>query len=346
MKSRLSNIFTSIKKKWKLSLGIALVVIAGIFFAVRSNAASTVELEFQKPIRQSIQKTLDLSGHVDAKEKARLRFIAGGKLTFIGAKEGDRVKKWQTIATVDKAALQKQLNQDLNNYMKERWDWEEIRDANEDQILNTSEQRSVDKDQWDLENTVLNVEIRDIAIQNSALYAPFEGILTVAPTSVAGMQLLASDYFEIVNPNTLVFRAAIDESDIKLIKLDQEATLSLDAFEDEKLSTQVSYVSYTSVETGSGTAFIIEFPLSQEQIEQVLRIGMNGDIQVLLEEKQDVLTIPAIAVIQRDDKKYVMVKSQDDKEPQEREISIGLETDELVEVLSGLTESDEVVIPE
>lgn len=345
MKSKISALFKTIKQKWKLSIGILLVLIGGIFFAFQSRNAATVELQFQRPIRQSIIKTLDVSGHVDAKEKVRLRFIAGGKLTFVGAKEGDSVKKWQTIATIDKATLQKQLSQDLNNYMKERWDWEDLQDETKDKILDTPEQRSVDKNQWDLENTVLNVEIRDIAIQNSALYAPFAGILTAAPTSVAGMQVLGSDYFEIVNPESLVFRAAVDESDVALVKIGQKATLILDALETEQLSTEVSYISYTSTETGSGTAFIVEFPLSQEQTEQILRIGMNGDIEIVLEEKEDVLTIPAIAIIQRDEKIYVMVKSGENT-TEEREIEIGLETDELVEVLSGLSESDEVVIPE
>lgn len=345
MKLKLKSAITAIRKKWKLYLGILIVVIIGVYFVTKSNASNTEILVFQHPTIQPISKTLDVSGHVDAKEKVRLRFIAGGKLTYIGAQEGDVVKKWQTIATIDKASLQKQLQQDLNNYMKERWDWEETQDDNKDKVLLTPQQRVADKEQWDLENTVLTVEIRDIAIQNSAIYAPFEGILTSAPTSVAGMQVLGSDYFEIVNPKSLVFRAAVDESDIASVQIGQKATLVLDAFEDKKIDTQVAFISYTSSETSSGTAFIVEFSLSEVQMEEILRIGMNGDIQILLEEKENVLTIPSIALIERDDTTYVLVKSGENQS-EEREIKIGLETDELVEVLSGLSESDEIVIPE
>lgn len=345
MKLKLKTVVQSIKKKWKLYLGILAVIILAGYFAMRSQASNSETLVFQQPIIQSISKTLDVSGHIDAKEKVRLRFIAGGKLIYIGAKEGEVVKKWQTIATIDKASLQKQLQQDLNSYMKERWDWEDTQDANKDITLLTPEQRAEDKEQWDLENTVLNVEIRDIAIQNSAIYAPFEGILTSAPTSVAGMQVLSSDYFEIVNPKSLVFRAAVDESDIATVQLGQKATLVLDAFEDKEINTQVAYISYTSSETSSGTAFVVEFSLSNTQIEELLRIGMNGDIKILVEEKENVLTIPSIALIERDDKTFVLVKSGENK-TEEREIETGLETDELVEVLSGLDESDEIVIPE
>ncbi len=345
MKLKLKSLIHTIKKRWKLSLGIVLIIALGIFFTAHSKASSVVALKFAHPITQNITKTLDVSGHIDAKEKVRLRFIAGGKLTYIGAKEGDQIKKWQTIATVDKATLEKQLDQDLNDYMKERWDFEEVQDANKNQALSLTERRSADKDQWDLENTVLDVEIRDIAIKNSALYSPIEGILTVASTSVAGMQILATDYFEIVNPKTLTFRAAVDESDISLVKLGQKATLILDALSENELSTQVSYISYTSTETSGGTAFIVEFPLTETKVSQLLRIGMNGDIKILLEEKQNVLTIPSIALIQRDDTTYVNVKTGENQS-EEREVTVGLETDELVEILSGLSESDEVVIPE
>ena len=345
MKLKLKSLITTIKKRWKLSLGIVLIIALGIFFTVRSKASSVVELKFAHPITQNITKTLDVSGHIDAKEKVRLRFIAGGKLTYIGAKEGDLVKKWQTIATVDKATLEKQLGQDLNTYMQERWDWETLQDANKDKTLLTNEQRSEDKNQWDLENTVLNVEIRDIAIKNSALYSPIEGILTVAPTSVAGMQILASDYFEIVNPKTLTFRAAVDESDIALVQAGQKTKLILDALPDEELTTSVSYISYVSTETSGGTAFIVEFPLTETQVSQLLRIGMNGDAKILLEEKENVLTIPAVALIQRDDKMYVNVKTGENQS-EEREVTVGLETDELAEILSGLSESDEIVVPE
>jgi len=345
MKPRINKLIFNIKRKWKLSLGLLFLVLLVLFFYIKSQNANIVELNFEKPIKQPIAKTLEVSGHVDAKEKVRLRFPAGGKLTYIGAQEGDTVKKWQTVATIDKAALIKQLQQDLNNYSKERWDWEDSVDTNKDQILSAQEQRVIDKEQWDLNNTVLTVEIRDIALQNTSLYSPFEGILTTAPTSVAGMQVLATDYFEIVNPETLVFRAAVDESDISNIKLGQKATLKLDSYEDTKITTEVAYISFTSIESNSGTSFIVEFNLSQDDLDHILRIGMNGDINILLEEKLEVLTVPSISLIQRDDKSYVMVKSGKN-ESEEKEVEIGLETDEIVEIISGLSDSDEVVIPE
>lgn len=170
-------------KRWKL-IGLLLIVIIGGGYLINSKSKSNQkELTFAHPQFRSITKTLEVSGVVDAKERVRLRFLAGGKLTYLGAKEGDQIKKWQTIATIDQATLQKQLDQDLNNYLKERWDWEQTRDdyvenaQGENQpIPELSVRRTVDKAQWDLDNSVLNVEIRDIAIANTRLSSPINGI--------------------------------------------------------------------------------------------------------------------------------------------------------------------------
>lgn len=345
MKNIVQKTISTIKQKWKLVLGILIIGVLLIGYAVKSKADNTIVLEYQNPQKQTLTKTLDASGYVDAKEKVRLRFIAGGKLTYVGAKEGDLVKKWQTIATIDQETLNKQMSQDLNNYMKERWDFESTQDAIKDKSLTTDENRGVDQEQWDLNNTVLTVEIRDIAIKNSRLTSPIEGVLTTAPTSVAGMQVLGTDYFEVVNPNSLVFRAAVDESDISLVSLGQSAILTLDAFPEIEIETKVHYISYTSTETSSGTAFVVEFLLDQNSIEPLLRIGMNGDISISLDTKENVLTIPLIAVREKDGKSYVDVKDGSG-EAVEREIELGLETEEYVEVISGVSETDEVVVPE
>lgn len=346
MKNVLISTLSQIKKKWKLSSIIAIVIILIIIFVARSNAAkNNNQLKFEHPIRDSITKTLEISGHVDAKQKARLRFAAGGKVVYLGAQEGDVIKKWQTIASIDAASLAKTLQKDLNLYMKERWDWEETVDNNKDQSLDLTQRRTVDKEQWDLNNTVIDVEIQDIAIKNTAIYAPFEGVLTSSPTAVTGVQLLATDYFEIVNPKSLIFRAAVDESDISFIAEGQTARLVLDSYPNETITTSVSYVSFVSTETSSGTAFIIEFPLIETTNGNLLRIGMNGDINIILETKENVLTIPTISITQREDKIFVNVKIGENQS-EEREIKIGLETDDTIEVLEGLSESDEIVVPE
>jgi RND family efflux transporter MFP subunit len=332
------------RRRWKLLLGALIVVGLIAFWRYRSQQRSQPQLVFQRPAIENLTKTLEVSGLVDAKEKASLRFIAGGKVVYIGAKEGEFVKKFQTIATIDRATLQKQLQQDLNDYLTERWDWEQTLDNSKDRTLPKSELRDKDQEQWALENTVLDVEIRDIAIRNTALYSPLDGLLTHAPAMVPGVQLLATDTFEIINPATLVFRAAVDEADISLVKNGQAAEISLDSFPDQVFSSQVRYIAYTSSQSTTGTVFVVEFPLTDPQLE-LFKIGMNGDVAITLDTREQVMTIPQIAIKQRNGATFVDVKTGKNTAA-EREIVTGLETEEKIEVISGLSLSDEVVVPE
>ncbi len=341
-------------KKQKFKLLIALLLALFISWRVFANQQTNkTELVFAHPEYRNLVRTLELTGSVDAKKKARLRFLAGGKIVYLGAEEGDQVKQWQTIATIDQRDLQKRLERSLNNYMQQRWDWEDLQDDIKDELLDTSEQRSVDKQQWTLDNTVIDVELQDIAISQSVMSSPFTGILVSSPVNSTHTQVTATDYFEIIDPQSLVFRAEINEEDVPLVKLDQAAIIELDAYPNQSLESQVSYISYQSLIKSSGTVFLIELPLINEDANNLetgktmldkYRLGMNGDVSLELEKKDNVLSVPLISIKQRDDQNYVEIKSADGK-TEERLVEIGLETEEFVEIISGLSQEDLIVIP-
>ena len=333
------------KKNWKKIL-VAFIVLSGIGgIRYKKIQADKPQLTFEHPRYKNLTKVLEVSGVIDAKEKATLRFAAGGKVVYLGAKEGDFVKKWQTIATIDKRVLKKQLQQNLNLYMKERWDWETTQDSTNYPLETTEARRTIDKEQWDLNNKVLDVEINNIAITDTVLSAPFAGVLVSSPTNVVGVNLLATEGFELVNPDSLIFRAAVDEADIAQVHTEQSGEIYLDAYPDNAISTQINYISYKSNSSSAGTVFVVEFPIIGENLLNKYRLGMNGDVEIKLDFRENVLTIPFKSTRERDGKVYVDVKIDDNKY-EKREIKVGLETEDDIEVLEGLSETDEVLIPE
>ncbi len=353
----LKKIISFIKKRYKILLIIAVVTGIGLILIQRSKPSEPDQL-FENPQYRNITKTLEVSGQIDAKKRARLRFLAGGKIVYLGVQEGDWVNAWQTIATIDQRDLQKRLERSLNTYMQQRWDWEDLQDDIKDEILDTSERRAVDKQQWNLDNTVIDVEIQDIAISQSVMSAPFAGIMVFQPITTSGVQVTSNDYFEVVDPQSLIFRAEINEEDIALVSSNQKTKIVLDAYLTEELNTSINRISYVSTQTASGNIFLVELPLIMEEFKQETnstqeinrmildkyRIGMNGDALIELESKENVLTIPLIATRVRDGKNFVDIKNQDG-EIEEKLIEIGLETDEFIEVVSGLSDQDLVLIP-
>jgi len=345
-----AKILKQLRKRWKLVGILVVIVAAGGFWYMRQQAAAAPTYTYQNPVKKDLKKTLAISGVVDAEEKARLRFLTGGKVVYLSAKEGEQVKKGQTIATIDQAITQKQLQQDLNIFLKERLDWDQTQvDVYEDSLYTLDEERVREKADMDLRNQALNVEIRTETIRSNRLSAPFAGILTVSPTNVTGVQLTGSDYFEILNPESLIFKASVDELDLAGLQVGLPAEFDLDALPDQSFETTVEYISYTGTNTSTKTVFLVKFPIDLLRYGQdTFRVGMNGEARVTIDTRQNVLAIPLEATRERNGKTFVDIAKGGDKnakEIEEREITVGMEANDEVEVLSGLSESDLVVIP-
>ncbi|OGJ37512.1 MAG: hypothetical protein A2383_00620 [Candidatus Pacebacteria bacterium RIFOXYB1_FULL_39_46] len=339
--NKLKNLWQT--KRWWIIIGLVILLVAGRLVLAKSQDQE--QLIFISPTRENLIKTLEVSGVIDAKEKASLRFLAGGKVTYLGAKEGDSVKKWQTIAQIDAASVAKSKEKYLNLYSKERLDWDQQLDDVKDRTIDQEENRTVEKNQLDLENSVIDLEIAAITVANTVMSSPIDGILVQSPTNVSGIQLLATDSFLIVNPKTLIFRALVDEADISLIQTNQSTVISLDAYADENIDSFINYIAYQSTLSASGTVFAVEMPIDQIDSLNKYRLGMNGDVEIKIEEKANVLTVPLIATRERDEKVYVDLRTGKNTY-EERELVTGMETEEKIEVLSGLSEADEILLPE
>lgn len=297
--------------------------------------------------KKDIVQTISASGKIKADEEVTLKFQTSGRLAWVGVKEGDKVKKWQAIASLDKRELEKNLKKELLDYMNERWDFEQTTlDDYRDQALTETIRRVKEKAQFDLDKTVLDVEIADIALKYATLVTPIEGIVTKIEAPFPGVNITpATAEFVISNPNSLIFSANVDEVDIGKIKPGQEAKIVLDAYPNETIETQVKEISFTATTTtGGGTAFEVKFPLPPNTPDEKFKLGMNGDIEIIVSKKENPLVIPQEAVKEKNGRQIVTIL--ENKKQREVEVEIGLETDTEVEIISGLNENQKVIISE
>jgi multidrug efflux pump subunit AcrA (membrane-fusion protein) len=341
-KNIIKNFFAN-KKSRRIFLVFVFVAIAAVIFWNRRRNQQ-VEFSEYELSRQDISQTLVLSGTLDAKERVYLNFLAGGRLVYLGAKEGDWVKKWQTIASIDYQDLQKNLEKNLNFYENRRLDWDAQLKDDEGEILDDDEKRARQQNQNLLDNTVLDVEIISVAVNNRVMSAPFAGILLSVPTPVTGVVLSPSDVFELVNPQTLLVRAEVDEIDLNLLSVGQKAKLIFDAYPEENIETNVSFIALKSTMGATGTVFKLELPVNGVEDLGKYRLGMNVDVEIELDKKANVLVIPLQAISSQQGQTIVKVKSQNRQGFEERAIELGLESDEMAEVVGGLEEGEIILI--
>ena len=316
---------------------IALVLLVVIYTVGNRGARDQELIKTQKAQVEDIKKVVTATGIIRSQSEANLKFQTSGKVSSINVKQGDYVKKGQLIAKLDTADLQKRLKADLNSYFKERLDFEDVKDSQPGGPASTELERIAKRAQSDLDNSVIDVELRDLAIKYSNLYSPIEGYITQNPQVLVGSNVLATETITAVaDLDNLEFIAEIDEVDIGQIKEGKTALISLDAFADHQTEANVKTISKKAIITSTqSTVFevIFELPKGQDFL-----LGMNGTIEVQIEKKDDVLSIPPQALI---DEKHVWVK--EDNTYVEKEVSTGLESDEHVEIISGITGGEEVV---
>lgn len=339
-----------ILKYWYIFL-IILVIGGVIFWIKRPKQVTYVTTTVS---RQPIEAILSVSGTLQAEKSATLTFQTAGDLAWVGVKEGDQVKKWQAIATLDQRSLEKGLKKELNDYMKVRWDYENIRDtyfiSTQDSLdkysLTTPARRIVEKAGFDLGNSVLDVEIQSIAKEYATLTAPFAGLITDVATPNSGVNVFSTTAIAtVVDPATMYFKAEVDELDIKQLREGLNVEIELDAYPTEIIRTTVRQIGFAPITlSGGGTGYEIKIALTEDNSNFKYKLGMNGKALVEIASKPDAIVVPSEAVFGKNGESFVKIPVG--KTAIERKVTTGIETGTQIEILDGLSEGETVVTSE
>lgn len=350
MKKMIKKIFKKvlsfIKTRKTLVVVSLVLLIIGLF--VGNSLFTPKKPKYQAALveKKDLSSIVSASGKVKSDEEATLKFQTSGNLAWIGVKQWDRVSKWQAVACLDKEKLQKELEQELLDYMNERWDHEELMEHTyKDQALTEVIRIAKDKSQFDLTRVVLDVEISNIAIKYACLVAPIDGIVTEITAPHVGTNIYSvSDEIVISNPDKAVFSANVDEVDIGRVKKGMMAKVVLDAYPEEEINSLVEEVEFSStVTSGGGTAFAVTFSLPPNTEGEKFKLGMNGDVEILTERKAEILVVPFEAIQESDDLgEYVWVVKNG--QPEKQAIKVGISNDLETQILEGLNAGDQIVI--
>lgn len=334
---------------WKF-IGIAVILVAGFIFWANKVAAQKVNASITttKVTQRNFVKTLSSSGKTQADKSVELKFQTSGKLAWVGVKEGDKVNAYQALAGLDVREVQKNLEKALRDYSNERNDFEEARQITYgtrktdavNNLLNDTVARILQKNQWDLDKAVLDVELKSLAIGFATLITPIAGIVTHIDTPIAGVNITpATSVFAVADPESLVFEANVDEVDVGGISIGQSAIIKLDAFPDATFSGTISHISYVSEQSSGGaTVFPVKVAFANPQ---QLRIGLNGDITIEIHREDNVLTVPTEAI--REEKNTTYVYKKTGTTFQKIMVTVGAKNEDDVIITSGLNENDLVV---
>jgi HlyD family secretion protein len=203
--------------------------------------------------------------------------------------------------------------------------------------------------QAQVESDKLNVEIRRQSLADTKVVAPISGV--VSSRSVQQGQIISSGISNIGGGTTamilsdlssIFILASVDESDIGKMQVGQQAAITADAFPGSAFEGRVQRVATQ----GTSVSNVVTFEVKIEVISQnklLLKPEMTANVTIVAAHKDDVLLVPAEAVVRKAKEHFVEVAKEAGAK-EERKVEVGLSDGTQREIVRGLTEGDAVVV--
>ncbi len=179
-------------------------------------------------------------------------------------------------------------------------------------------------------------------LANYNLVAPLAGLVTKTNYKVGEYVSSAKPLVVMIGESNLEIKVDVPESDITKIKVGSVAAITLDAFSDEQIFPgHITFIDPTETIINDVVYYQVKITFDQEEEEEV-KSGMTANVTIATASKENVLYLPARAVIEKDGRKIVRVLVFGQK--QEKEVTTGLRADDgLIEIISGLNEGETVI---
>lgn len=143
-------------------------------------------------------------------------------------------------------------------------------------------------------------------LANAKLVAPSDGVVVTVPVknyqSVSGNATLMT---LAVGSNIMQVDTSVDQADISQVKVGQKADITLDAQPDQHVSGTVTLVALQGTTTQNVTTYSVTVMLDTPT--NLLKAGMNANVNIILDEAKGVLTVPSEAIRKMGNRTSVLV---------------------------------------
>ena len=336
----------------KLIIGLSLLVVIGglaAFNVYKLNKSVAVELAGVE--QGEIRETVFANGSfVPGKETVQY-MPQSGAINRVWPEFGDKVQKDGPLVSLDTRDWEQQIKQEENNRSlvaaekalaqkrqqeaaKELWrqggDTSSAVDADE---LKSYELRLASID--------MNVQALRDKIAESEIKVTASGVVTEIHVAEGQFVSQGMPIATVMDDATIRVRAFINELDAGKIVKGMKASVTGDAFE-AVLEGEITFISPVAAPVDAGSRDpAVEIRIDINETDASVRPGYNAIAEIVLEEQTQLL-IPLSSVRYRGD--TASVYTVVDELAEEREVQLGKDDGERVEVLSGLSEGESIIV--
>ena len=351
-------------------IGVTLLIFGALFAAayfIKTNSKSAIIYETQTTLTTSIEKKTVVTGKVIPEDEVEIKPQIQGIIEALFVKEGDQVDTGDLLAKIKVVPNEQNLNSAQGRLANSKIvlknaeiEFNRNKDLYDKGIISKQEYDNVqlryNQAKLDVSNATSDLQIirsgsrGGAASANTNIRATVPGTVLEIPVE-EGFQVIASNSFNagttianIADLNKMIFEGKVDEAEVGKLKVGMPLEVNLGAIEDQSLEAKLKFIAPKGNEEQGAVQFIIEADLFLND-SIFVRAGYSANASLVLERKDSVMAIPE-SLLQFDrktEKPYVEV-SIGEQEFERRDIEIGISDGVNVEILSGLTEEDQIKV--
>ncbi|MDH3298520.1 MAG: efflux RND transporter periplasmic adaptor subunit [Gemmatimonadota bacterium] len=301
---------------------LLLVVVVAACGTGRADERAELGLDTSVATVREVTSTVAATGTIEPIRVIDVKSQASGEVMEVGVELGDRVDRGDLLVRIDPRDVR-------NSFQQAQADLEVAQSRStiaQRQLARTSTLRDsavVTEEEYEtalleaanakasLVRAETNLELASDRMNDVVVTAPIAG--TVVEKTVEEGQIITSAMevsggtilLRMADLNEVQVRTLVDETDIGAIKPGLPATIKVEAYPDREFAGEVLQIEPQAVVEQNVTLFAVLARIRNE--EDLLRPGMNADVEMLIGKRPDVLTLENAAIKMPDEARQLVV---------------------------------------
>ena len=328
---------------------ILVVVLFGAFKLVNNKkildekATATETIVAEIPVNvvsaamQNYNNELSLTGTFSARKELNIIAEIQGNVTQILVKEGQKVAKGQVIAKINDATVSSQLATAKAALAKAEKDLERYENLLEAGAISLTQFEEVN---LDVKNKLTNLTTIQQQLQYTSTKSPLSGVIKEIHVEEGSFANSGTNLATVVDISSLKMIVNVDEKDVIKITENQKVKIVTEVYPNFEFEGIVSQI---GVQADASRKYEITIELNNNDKEHSLKAGMYGKVIIPTKNQENTkaIAIPRKSVVGSIQNPQVYIAK--DGKATLVDIEIGKTINDLVFVLNGLNEGDQVI---
>lgn len=313
----------------------AALLAAALTGSVRAqDAGQAVPVEAEKVEVGELSERVTAVGSLRSNESVTIRPEIAGRIVSINFEEGKPVEKGDELIALDDSVYKAELDQAQAQLRLAESNFKRIGELHERQVATA---RARDEARSGLEVGTASLALARARLEKTSVEAPFSGIAGLRKVSVGDYITVGQDIANLEDIETIKADFRVAEKFLPAVRAGQRIQIGVDAYPDRRFEGEVYAIDPRIDE--SGRSVVIRARVPNEDL--LLRPGLFARVTLILEMKEQAITVPEQAIMPRGEEQFVYTVV-DGKVKQTR-VRVGTRRDGRVEILEGLRDEDMVV---